>query len=76
MLVEFLKRLLRGAEKPITLLVDGRPAHKAKIVKAFAEQQQGRLQLVLPPPYAPDEPVWGYIEPRLAEPMPENKIEF
>jgi hypothetical protein len=35
--VEFLKRLLRGAEQPIILVVDGHPIHKAKIVKTFVE---------------------------------------
>ncbi|MEY4211117.1 MULTISPECIES: IS630 family transposase [Methylomonas] len=51
--IEFLKRLLRGAEQPIILVVDGHPIHKAKSVKTFVEQQQGRLQLVFLPPYAP-----------------------
>jgi transposase len=78
--IEFLKRLLRGAEQPIILVVDGHPIHKAKSVKTFVEQQQGRLQLVFLPPYAPqlnpDEQVWGYIKPRVAKQMPENKIEL
>ncbi|OAI06443.1 hypothetical protein A1353_09470 [Methylomonas methanica] len=78
--IEFLKRLLRGAEQSIMLVVDGHPIHKAKSVKTFVEQQQGRLQLVFLPPYAPqlnlDEQVWGYIKPRVAKQMPENKIEL
>ncbi|OAI15120.1 hypothetical protein A1507_14540 [Methylomonas koyamae] len=57
--VEFLKRLLRRAEQPIILVVDGHPIHKAKTVKTFVEQQQGRLKLAFLPPYAaqlnPDE---------------------
>ncbi len=77
--VEFLKRLLRGAEQPIILAVDGHPIHKAKAVKTFVEQQ-GRLKLAFLPPYAPqlnpDEQIWGYIKPRVAKKMPENKIEL
>ncbi len=68
------------AEQPIMQVVDGHPIHKAKSVKIFVEQQQGQLQLVFLAPYAPqlnpDEQVWGYIKPRVAKQMPENKIEL
>lgn len=78
--VEFLKRLLRGAEQPIILVVDGHPIHKAKTVKTFVEQLQGRLKLAYLPSYAaqlnPDEQVWGYIKPRVAKQVPENKIKL
>jgi transposase len=39
-----------------------------------------RLPLVFLPPYAPqrnpDEQKWGYIKPRAAKQVPENKIEL
>lgn len=77
---EFLRRLMQGAQQPIVLVVDGHPIHKAKLVKEFVEQQSGQLKLVLLPPYAPqlnpDEQVWGYIKPRVAKKIPENKIEL
>jgi transposase len=77
---EFLKRLLQGAKQPIILVVDGHPIHKAKLVKEFVEQQQGRLKLVFLPPYAPqlnpDEQVWGYIKPQVAKQIPQNKEEL
>ena len=44
---EFLKRLLIGAEKPVVLIVDGHPIHKAKLIKAFVEAQNGMLKFVL-----------------------------
>jgi transposase len=78
--LEFLKRLMRGSEQPIILVVDGHPIHKAKLVKAYVESLEGRLKLVFLPPYAPqlnpDEQVWGFIKPRVAKQLPENKIEL
>jgi transposase len=77
---EFLRRLMQGAKQPILLVVDGHPIHKAKLVREFVGQQEGRLQLVFLPPYAPqlnpDEQVWGYIKPRVAKKIPENKTEL
>jgi hypothetical protein len=35
--VEFLKRLMVNADKPVFLIVDGHPAHKAKLVKNHVE---------------------------------------
>jgi transposase len=47
---DFLKRLMLGAKQPIVLVVDGHPIHKAKLVKTYVEQQQGKLKLVYLPP--------------------------
>ena len=77
---EFLRRLMRGAAQPIILVVDGHPIHKAKLVKDYVALQEGKLKLVLLPPYSPqlnpDEQVWGYIKPRVAKQIPENKLEL
>ena len=77
---EFLKRLMAGAKQPIFLVVDGRPIHKAKLVKDYVEQQQEQLKLVYLPPYSPqlnpDEQVWGYVESRVAKQVPENKVDL
>lgn len=63
---EFLKRLLVGADKPIFLIVDGHPSHKAKRVQTFVEAQGGKLELFLLPPYSPelnpDEFVWNDLK--------------
>ena len=51
--VEFLKRLMVNAEKPVFLLVDGHPIHKAKMVKSYVEGLDGKLKLFYLPPYSP-----------------------
>lgn len=64
--IQFLKNLLKGAIRPIYLIGDGHPMHKAKKVKAFVESTQGRLRLFQLPGYAPelnpDELVWNNLK--------------
>lgn len=64
--VEFLRRLLHGWKKPIFLIVDGHPTHKAKLVTAFLESMKGKLRLFYLPPYSPelnpDEYVWNDVK--------------
>ena len=64
--IEFLKRLIIGANRPIFLIVDRGPAHIAKKTKAFVESLNGRLQLYFLPPYSPDrnpdELVWRHLK--------------
>lgn len=64
--IEFLKRLLIGAENPIYLVVDGHPTHRAKKVKEFIEKTNGRLKLFHLPAYSPelnpDELVWSDLK--------------
>ena len=64
--IEFLKRLLVGATKPIFVIVDQGPAHRAKKTKAFVETLGGKLRLFYLPPYSPDrnpdELVWKHLK--------------
>jgi transposase len=64
--IEFLKRLVTGAKRPIFLIVDRGPAHIAKKTKAFVESLKGRLRLFYLPPYSPDrnpdELVWKHLK--------------
>src|SRR5450631_2367831 len=64
--IEFLKRLLFGAKRPIFLIVDRGSAHLAKKTKAFVESLGGRLKLFYLPPYSPDcnpdELVWKHLK--------------
>lgn len=64
--IEFLKRLVAGAKRPIYLIVDRGPAHIAKKTAAFVESLKGRLRLFLLPSYAPDcnpdELVWKHLK--------------
>ena len=50
----FLHRLLHRASRPIFLIVDGHPAHRAKKVQQFLTRVKDRLRLFFLPPYAPD----------------------
>jgi len=64
--IEFLKRLIVGAKKPVYLIVDRGPAHIAKKTKAFVETLGGMLKLFYLPPYSPDrnpdELVWKHLK--------------
>lgn len=64
--IEFLKRLLHNANRMIFLIVDGHPAHKAKLVTRFVESMKDRLRLFFLPPYSPelnpDERVWNDLK--------------
>jgi transposase len=64
--IEFLKRLVHNVERMIFLIVDGHPAHKAKIVSRFVASMKDRLQLFFLPPYSPelnpDERVWNDLK--------------
>ena len=63
---EFLRRLLVGAERPVFVIVDGHPAHKAKLVREFVDSTDGMLKLFFLPPYSPhlnpDEQVWSHVK--------------
>jgi len=63
---DFLKRLLVGAERPVFVIVDSHPAHKAKLVQEFVESTNGMLKLFFLPPYSPhlnpDEQVWAHVK--------------
>ena len=64
--IEFLKRLLHNASRPVFLIVDRHPSHRAKKVHAFVRSTEGRLRLFFLPPYAPDlnpdEHVWNHLK--------------
>ncbi len=64
--IEFLKRLLTGAERVIFLVVDRGPAHIARKTRAFVESLNGSLRLFYLPPYSPDrnpdELVWKHLK--------------
>lgn len=52
--IDFIKRLLDGTTKPIVLIVDGHPAHKAKKVTNFLKSVSERFRMFFLPPYSPD----------------------
>lgn len=64
--IEFIKRLIRGTDRMIFLIVDGHPAHKAKSVVKYIETIKKRFRLFFLPPYSPelnpDERVWNDLK--------------
>jgi len=64
--VLFLQNFLKGRSGRVFLVVDGHPAHKAKVVRDYVQGMEGRLELHFLPPYAPDlnpdEFVWSYMK--------------
>jgi transposase len=79
--IEFLKRLITGAKRPIFLIVDRGPAHIAKKTKAFVQTLIGRLRLFYLPPYSPDrnpdELVWKHLKADTVGRMAiNNKADF
>jgi transposase len=64
--VEFLKRLMHNAARPIFLILDGGSYHRSRPVKEYVAGLGGKLQLFFLPPYSPelnpDEQVWNYIK--------------
>jgi transposase len=64
--IEFLKRLITGATRPVFLVVDRGSAHRAKKTMAFVEGLGGKLRLFFLPPYSPDrnpdELVWKHLK--------------
>lgn len=77
---EFLKRLMVGTDKPVFVIVDGHPIHKAKLVKEFVEKQQGMLRLFFLPPYSPhlnpDETVWAHVKREVSKKLVQNQKEM
>lgn len=64
--VAFLQNFMSQRTSKVFLVVDGHPAHKAKVVKEYVQSLKGRLELHFLPPYAPDlnpdEFVWSYMK--------------
>lgn len=64
--VDFCKQLIKDVKRKIFLIVDGHPAHKAKMVSKFIQSTKGQLSLYFLPPYSPDlnpdEFVWNDIK--------------
>jgi transposase len=64
--VEFLKRLMHNAQRPIFLILDGGSYHSGRLVKDYVASLNGKLQLFFLPPYSPelnpDEQVWNYVK--------------
>jgi len=58
--------LMKGRRRPLFLILDSLPAHRAKIVGDYVASTKGKLQFFFLPGYAPelnpDELVWNYMK--------------
>ena len=77
---EFLRRLITGLQQKVFLVVDGHPAHKAKLVQRFVQKHIDRIELFFLPPYAPelnpDELVWSHVKTRVGKAVVQTKEEL
>ena len=64
--IGLLKHIVRGRRRPLFLVLDSLPAHKAKMVQEYVESTKGKLELHFLPGYAPelnpDELVWNHVK--------------
>ena len=65
-LTAMLKQVMRRRRRPLFLVLDSLPAHKAKVVRDYVETKDGKLKLYFLPGYAPelnqDELVWSHMK--------------
>ena len=52
--LDFLRRLIRQAQRKVFLIVDGHPVHRAKKVKKWLEKHKDRVRMFFLPPYSPE----------------------
>lgn len=66
MFIHFLRDFMKRRRKPVYLILDSLPAHKAKSVETYAQSLKGKLELHFLPTYAPDtnpdEFVWSHLK--------------
>jgi len=64
--VAMLQLIMRHRRRPLFLILDSLPAHKAKVVLDYVEATKGKLKLFFLPGYAPelnpDELVWSHMK--------------
>lgn len=64
--IGMLRLLTRHRRRPLFLVLDNLPSHKAKVVKQYVAGTEGKLELHYLPGYAPelnpDELVWNYMK--------------
>ena len=64
--VAMLQLIMRHRRRPLFLILDSLPAHKAKVVLDYVDGRKGKLKLFFLPGYAPelnpDELVWSHMK--------------
>lgn len=74
---DFLRRLIQGADHKIFLIVDGHPAHKAKLVRQFVNAHSEAIELFYLPPYSPelnpDELAWAHVKSKVGKAVTQTR---
>lgn len=72
----FLQRLMVGATKPVFVILDGHPIHKARLVQQYVQSQNRMLKLFYLPPDSPhlnpDEQVWAHVKRKVSKQFVQN----
>jgi transposase len=75
----FLRAFLRHRPRPVFLVLDRHPTHRAGVVAQFVQAQRGRLELHFLPGYAPDlnpdEFVWNHLRQKGVSKIPLRQNE-
>jgi len=53
-MIEYLGRRIRHADRKVLLILDSHPAHRSRKVKAWREEHQDKLEVFLLPGYSPE----------------------
>lgn len=53
-MIDFLDRLIRDAQRKVIVITDGHPAHKGRRLKQWLKEHASQCELVLLPGYAPE----------------------
>ncbi len=53
-LIEYLGRLIRHADRRVLLILDGHPVHKSRKVKTWLEKHKEKIEVFLLPGYSPE----------------------
>ena len=65
-LIQFLSHLRRHIPGKLTVIWDGLPAHRSRLVREFVAGQKGAIELEFLPAYAPElnpvEYIWGHCK--------------
>lgn len=77
---EFLGRLMHGARRPVFLIVDGHPMHRARKVQKRVDEFGGKLRLFFLPPYSPelnpDEYLWNDLKGAVGRTVSHSPVEL
>ncbi len=78
--VNFLKYLIRSVDKPVIVITDGHPAHRAKYTQDYVKKESKLLGLHLLPGYSPelnpDEQAWNHLKEKLGKVALKTKDDF